>query len=347
MTVDATLASVSNVLVYSAMTVYAGALAAFATDLAGFGQAGGRARVGEAVEPEPALVGAAVPGARRVAGDGTDLAGRPSADPGSGDVDADRPVRVRRAASIAVSLSWLAFLLHAGAVVTRGLSAQRVPWANMYEFSLTGSAVVTGVFLLVLARRDLRFLGTFVIGPALLTLGLAVVVLYTESAQVVPALQSYWLVIHVSIAFVASALLTIAFSATVLQLVQGRREDRRAAGEALKGGRFMDALPASAELEQVGHRLVAVAFPLWTFTLVAGAIWAEKAWGRYWGWDPKEVWTFVIWVVYAAYLHARATRGWDGRRAAYLSMAGFACVLVNFLVVNVFFSGQHSYAGIG
>ena len=101
------------------------------------------------------------------------------------------------------------------------------------------------------------------------------------------------------------------------------------------------------ELERTAYRLIAVSFPLWSFTLVAGAIWAERAWGRYWGWDPKEVWTFVIWVVYAAYLHARATRGWDGRRSAYLALAGFACILVNWGVVNVFFPGNHSYAGIG
>ncbi len=109
----------------------------------------------------------------------------------------------------------------------------------------------------------------------------------------------------------------------------------------------MDRLPSAKELEQAAYRLHAVAFPLWTFTLMAGAIWAEKAWGRYWNWDPKEVWTFIIWVVYAGYLHARATRGWDGRRSAYFAMAGFACLLVNWFVVNIFFSGLHSYAGVG
>ena len=329
MTVDATLASASNVLVYSAMTVYAGALGAFATDLSAMGRAMGRA-----VRPARDLVT-------------TTPRDQALRSPVEGNEVLDHGGGGRRAASIAVSLTWLAFFLHTGAVVLRGASAHRVPWGNMYEFSVTGAAVVTAVFLGLLLRRDLRYLGTFVIGPVLLTLGLAVVVLYTESAQLVPALQSYWLVIHVSVAFVASALLTIGFSATVLQLVQQRREQSRSAGNPPSRGRFMDALPGSAELERAGYRLVAIAFPLWTFTLVAGAIWAEKAWGRYWGWDPKEIWTFVIWVVYAAYLHARATRGWDGRRAAYLALAGYACVLINFLVVNVFFSGEHSYAGIG
>lgn len=341
-TVDVVLANASNAGVYSAMAVYAAALAAYATDLSGLGRAAGT----HTSVHDPAASTAPVPVLATTSP--RDQAIRP---PGWGDAVHDHDgggVRgPRRAAPIAVALTWLAFALHAGAVVLRGVSAQRVPWGNMYEFAISGAVVVTAVFLALLVRRDLRYLGTFVIGPVLLTLGLAVAVLYTESAQLVPALQSYWLVIHVSVAFVASALLTIGFSATVLQLVQQRREQARAAGRPPLRGRFMDALPHSAELERAGYRLVAIAFPLWTFTLVAGAIWAEKAWGRYWGWDPKEVWTFVIWVVYAAYLHARATRGWDGRRAAYLSLAGYACVLVNFLVVNVFFSGQHSYAGIG
>jgi cytochrome c-type biogenesis protein CcsB len=162
----------------------------------------------------------------------------------------------------------------------------------------------------------------------------------------VPALQSYWLVIHVSVAFVASALFTLGFSTSVLQLVQHRREEARANGRVLRGGRFMDALPAAAELERSAYRLHVVAFPLWTFTVIAGAIWAEHAWGRYWNWDPKEVWSFVIWVVYAGYLHARATRGWDGRRAAWFAIAGYGCLLFNFLVVNIFFVGFHSYSGV-
>jgi cytochrome c-type biogenesis protein CcsB len=231
--------------------------------------------------------------------------------------------------------------------VARGLSAHRPPWGNMYEFTISGAVVVTGVFLLVILRNDLRYLGTFVIGPVLLSLGLAISVLYTQSAQLLPALQSVWLVIHVTVAFTASALFTIAFSATVLQLVQDRRERLRGAGRPPRRGRFMDALPIAAELERTAYRLTAVAFPLWTFTVMAGAIWAERSWGRYWNWDPKEVWSFVIWVVYAGYLHARATRGWDGRRAAYLGLAGFACIIFNFGVVNIFFPGLHAYSGVG
>jgi len=322
------LAQASNTLVYSAMIVYTGALGAYVTDLAARGR---RRAEGPVAAQVPVAVGAGA---------------APDADAVGADAVTAPAVTGTRAAGIGVSLTALAFLLHAGGVLTRGLSVERVPWGNMYEFSVAGSVVVTGVFLAVLARRDVRYLGTFVVGPVLLTLGLAVAVFYTQAAQLVPALHSFWLVIHVSVAFVASALYTLGFSTTVLQLVQERRELARAAGRAPRRGRFMDALPSSAALDRSSYSLHVAAFPLWTFTVLAGAIWAESAWGRYWNWDPKETWSFVIWVVYAGHLHARATRGWDGRKAAYLALAGYACILMNFMVVNVFFVGRHSYGGL-
>src|SRR5690606_5248356 len=124
-----------------------------------------------------------------------------------------------------------------------------------------------------------------------------------------PALQSYWLVIHVSIATVATGMFAVSFASSVLQLLKDARE----AGSARLGSRrwaLLDALPPTRDLEALSFRITAVAFVLWTFTVMAGAVWAEHTWGRYWGWDPKEVWSFVVWVVYAAYLHARTTRGW-------------------------------------
>ena len=333
MAVNENLAHASNMLVYSAMLVYTGALGAYVTDLA----ARGRPRVAEAVEV-PVAVGAGAPA-------DADL---PAQAPADGELPADgAPSGWRtKAGGIGVSLTALAFLLHDGGVLARGLAVQRVPWGNMYEFSVAGSMIVTGVFLVVLARRDVRYLGTFVVGPVLLTLGLAVSVFYTQAAQLVPALHSFWLVIHVSVAFVASALYTLGFSTTVLQLVQERREAARAAGREPRGGRFMDALSGSAALDRSSYSLHVAAFPLWTFTVLAGAIWAESAWGRYWNWDPKETWSFVIWVVYAGHLHARATRGWDGRKAAYFALAGYACILMNFMVVNMVFVGKHSYGGL-
>ncbi|KQX66332.1 hypothetical protein ASD06_07290 [Angustibacter sp. Root456] len=314
------------------MASYAVAFVAYTTDLAGGAARAERRREREAVV-ERELVGAGAP---------VEATSAAAASAVATDVEPEK----RRAAAIGTSLTILSLLLHAGSVALRGAAVQRPPWSNMFEFSTAGAAVVTLVYLLALKWRDLRYLGAFVVGPVLLTLGLAVTVLYTRAAQVVPSLKSYWLAIHVSVAFIASALLTLAFSLTVLYLAQDRRERRSAAGEVVSRS-FMDSLPGARELDLASYRLHAVAFPLWTFTLVAGAIWAESAWGRYWGWDPKEVWTFVIWVVYAGYLHARATRGWQGRKSATIAIIGFGCLLFNFLVVNIFFVGWHSYAGVG
>jgi cytochrome c-type biogenesis protein CcsB len=359
--VDTTLAQLSNTLVYSAMLVYTGALGAFTTDLAARGRR--RVEVRSTLDPTAAAmastdvadveervavgaVGAAsAASTASTAGEVSTIGAAPGAASAPGDTDTDAPAG-STFANIAVSLTWLAFALHAAGVLARGASVQRAPWGNMYEFSVSGAVVVTGVYLVVLMRRDLRYLGTFVIGPVLLTLGLAVTVFYTQAAQLVPALHSFWLIIHVSVAFIASALYTLGFSTTVLQLVQQRREQARAAGHEPRRGRFMEAFPSSVALERSAYSLHMAAFPLWTFTLLAGAIWAESAWGRYWNWDPKEVWTFIIWVVYAGHLHARATRGWDGRRAAYFALAGYACILMNFMVVNVYFVGKHSYGGL-
>jgi cytochrome c-type biogenesis protein CcsB len=324
--VNETLAQLSNNLIYSAMAAYAVALIAFAVDLSGRGRVAAAGR-----EPERVKVGVAV------TGPGQEL-------PPTSLAAGDRPSEKRQTVAMAVMVTWLAFALHVGGVVTRGLAVERVPWSNMYEFSISGAVVVTAVYLVSLWRMDLRFLGTFVVGPVLLTLGLAVAVLYTDASELVPALQSTWLVVHVSVAFIASALFVIGFSLTVLQLVKERRESLTAAGKAPGRGQFMEKLPSSDVLDRASYRLYAIGFPLWTFTLIAGAIWAEKAWGRYWNWDPKEIWSFVIWVAYAAYLHARATRGWDGRRAAYLACVAFACLMFNYFGVNLFFSGLHAYA---
>jgi cytochrome c-type biogenesis protein CcsB len=300
-------------------------------------------------EAAPAALSEGDDGSSWSGSDGSD--GSDGREPGDGEStspDQSRRIGRRQALGIAMSMAYLAFALHVGGVVARGLSVHRAPWGNMYEFSITGTVVVTAVFLVVVARRvELRFLGTFVIGPVLLSLGLATAVFYTEAAQLVPALRSFWLVIHVSVAFIASALFTLGFSLTVIQLVQERREQIRARGATPGRGRFMDALPGATALESSAYQLHAIAFPLWSFTLIAGAIWAEKAWSSYWSWDPKEVWSFVIWVVYAAYLHARATQGYQGRRAAYLAVAGFACLMFNYLGVNFLFVGFHGYASVG
>lgn len=260
--------------------------------------------------------------------------------------DSMRYSGVRRpAARVAVAISVIAVVAHAVGVVLRGVASQRVPWGNMYEFCTTGGFIVAAVFLLTLTRRDLRFLGTFVIGLVLVMLFAASSAFYAPVGHLVPALQSYWLMIHVSIAVLSSAIFTLTFAMSLLQLLQGRRQAAMALGKR-DPMPFLRLAPSALSLENFSYRFNAVGFVGWTLTLIFGAMWAEKAWGRYWGWDTKEVWTFVVWVVYAGYLHARATRGWSGKRAAWLSIVGYACVVFNFTAVNIAFPGLHSYSGV-
>ncbi|MEF2975610.1 c-type cytochrome biogenesis protein CcsB [Subtercola sp. YIM 133946] len=246
---------------------------------------------------------------------------------------------------LGMAFTLLGFLLEVTADVVRGIAAQRVPWANMYEFSMTGTVLIIGVFLVVNTRVDLRFLGTFITGLVLILLGISTVNYYVVIAPLPPALQSAWLVIHVFVASLGTAFFALGFALSGIQLLQSRRE---VSGSALKFVKlkFLASLPDSTRLENLAYRVNIVGFVFWTFTLIAGAVWAERAWGRYWGWDTKEVWTFIIWVIYAGYIHARATRGWRGSRSAWLAIIGFAAVLFNFGIVNVFFHGLHSYSGL-
>ncbi|MDO5663524.1 MAG: c-type cytochrome biogenesis protein CcsB [Brachybacterium sp.] len=265
------------------------------------------------------------------------------------DEDMDYVGLKRPIANVAVALTVIAVLAHWFAVVARGIASHRVPVANMYEFLTTGAAIVAAVFLLVLLRKDVRFLGTIALGLVVVMMTAAQIGFPTPVAHVQPALQSYWIAIHVTLAVLAISLFTLTFAMNVLQLVQSRREDALDAGRTTRLARtaFMRLVPSSMSLENWAYRMNAVAFVLWMLgPLITGAIWAEEAWGRYWGWDVKEVWTFVIWVVYAGYLHARATRGWSGNRAAWLSIIGYGCIIFNYAVVNVYFPGLHSYAGL-
>jgi cytochrome c-type biogenesis protein CcsB len=324
-----TLAQYANLSVYSAMAVFTLAMIAFALDLAGSVP---RVRLEVPVtSKKPVLVGA-----------------DPGADAPSSTTfndDPDRPRR-RKAAGIAMMLTRLGGLLLIAAVAMRGLSVHRPPLGNMFEFALVGAMFVVIAFVAISLRRDVRWLGLFVVGPVLLTLGLAITVFYTDASELLPSLKSFWLVIHVTVATIAVALFTIAFSVTVLHLVKTWLEVQDPASMSRIRTIVNTALPPARSLDRTAYGIHAVAFPLWTFTLIAGAIWAEQAWGHYWNWDPKEVWTFVIWVVYAAYLHARATTGWSPRAANYLALAGFGAILVNYMVVNVYFVGQHSYSGM-
>jgi cytochrome c-type biogenesis protein CcsB len=253
----------------------------------------------------------------------------------------------RRAGNIGLSLTWLGTLLLGAAILFRGLSAGRVPMGNMYEFSLAAGFAVSLTYCLMSISRDLRWLGLFIAIPVLLDLGLALTVLYTDSAQLVPALNSYWLAIHVSAAVVCIGAFTIGAALSGLYLVAQSAEDRVLAGkEPGRSAAIAARIPSADRLDLMSYRIHAFMFPIWTFAVIAGAIWAEAAWGRYWGWDPKETWAFITWVIYAAYLHARATAGWRGKKAAYVAIAGYATILFNYFVVNIFVQGLHSYSGL-
>lgn len=241
------------------------------------------------------------------------------------------------------SATVVGLVAHAVGVAARGIDAGHVPWSNMYEFSISGSLVAVAVFVVVQRLRDVAFLAPGVAGLSTLTLGLALTVMYREVTGLQPALQSFWLVVHVSVAVIATGILIVGAVASGMQLLQHSREGGSGRLESPRW-RWLHAVPGSQDLEALAFRLNAVGFVLWTFTVMAGAVWAEHAWGRYWGWDPKEVWSFVIWVIYAAYLHARTTQGWSGRRAAWLALVGFVAVVMNFTVVNLVFQGMHSYA---
>ncbi|HET8601073.1 MAG TPA: c-type cytochrome biogenesis protein CcsB [Segeticoccus sp.] len=350
-----TLALYSNYSIYSAIVVLTLAMLAFAVDLAGTTT---RRKQATAPVEEKVLVAAGAGGPGEPTGPDTAERSAVGATggPGAGASGAAAPVK-RQWAGMGMSLTWLALLLMMACVALRGLSVDRPPLGNMYEFANVGATFVLLAFCLYSLRSDARWLGLFVTAPALLTLGLSVAVFYTQASQLLPSLRSFWLVIHVTVATLSVALFTIAFSVTILYLVQAWLE-KLATGSgdvagAVRGNTLSglkasvhELLPSSRQLDRTAYGLHIVAFPLWTFTLIAGAIWAEQAWGTYWGWDPKEVWTFVIWIVYAAYLHARATSGWNERKAAYIALAGFACILINYMVVNVYFVGMHSYSGM-
>jgi cytochrome c-type biogenesis protein CcsB len=252
-------------------------------------------------------------------------------------LDFSRTDRVGRLAS---AFMVLGFLLLLPGVIFRGISANRVPWGNMYEFSITGALAFSAAYLFALKKYKLRWLGLPVSLSVLLTLGTAVTLLYRPSAPLMPALKSPWLVIHVSAAIISGGVFLLANCIAATYLILDRYEQ--------KGLRpvWAEKLPSLEALDNLSYRLVALVFPLWTFSVIAGAIWAEAAWGRYWGWDPKETWAFITWVAYAAYLHARVTIGWRGRKAAWLCLLAGSTFLFNYIYINVWGTGRHTYSGL-
>lgn len=246
----------------------------------------------------------------------------------------------------------LATVVLATGVAMRGIGTGRMPWANMHEFSISAALVASIVYLAMGRTAVAKAIAPWMVLIMFVTLGLAVTLLYVPPGPLVPALQSYWLVIHVGLAVVGFALFAVAAVVNVLQIVAERVQRRRvAAGDgaaaAGSGGGLLGSLPSASVLDRLSYRLISIGFPVWTAgPLILGAIWAEVSWGRYWGWDPKEVWALITWLVYAAYLHARATAGWKGSRAAVIGLIGFATALFSYFGVNIFFTSEHAYGGL-
>ena len=280
------------------------------------------------------LVGATAGRSGAVAGD--------SAVPGRV-VDTPRRPFDERLGSSGLALVYVGIGLLAACIVLRGLSTARVPWGNMYEFiNLTCfCGLVAGA--VVLRRPQYRSLWVFVLVPVLILLTVSGHWLYSHAAPVMPALQSYWLPIHVSVVSLGSGVFLVGGVASILFLLKmSPLADRTDAV-----GRVVQKLPDAQTLDRIAYRTTIFAFPIFGFGVIFGAIWAEEAWGRYWGWDPKETVSFIAWVVYAAYLHARSTAGWRDKKAAWINVVGFVAMVFNLFFINLVTVGLHSYAGVG
>jgi cytochrome c-type biogenesis protein CcsB len=331
--INGSMAHLSDGLFTTSIAVYALAMVGFTAEYA-------FSRVGRKLTAAPA---------RELAGAGGPSVTVAAADPIEPPQTRRRRAFADRAGRWSVALTVLGVLVHVASVAVRALAVDAVPWSNMYEFASVAGLIGVVAFLAVLWRLpQLRYLGGFILLPVILLMFLAGTVLYSRAQQLVPALQSYWLAIHVTLVSVAEGALMTSAVLTVLYLVKARHDKKNGTPGYKHGAlaNLAEKLPPAATLDKAAYRVVAFSFPLYTVAIICGAIWAEAAWGRYWGWDPKETWAFIVWVVYACYLHARATAGWKGRAAAWINLAGFTAIVFNFLIVNIVVSGLHSYAGL-
>jgi cytochrome c-type biogenesis protein CcsB len=367
MPVNVALGHLSNAFMIAVLVIYSLSVFAFAGDFAfgrprraaaARGQQESRDRTAALATVGAATASVAVSATASVAA-GTTPPGAPGTGAASGSggaaassmpelaVPAFRAIRAAgRWVLAAVLLSLVGATAHTAAVVTRGLAVHRAPWGNMYEFVTALTCVAVIFFLVVLIRYQAWTLGVFVMGAVVITLGLAETIIYTAPGDLVPALQSYWLDIHVTAMTLATGIFFVAAVLGAVYLWIDRYDRRVAAGRAEPGHGIIRRLPSIEQIDRLTYRTVMFGFPVWTFGVIAGAIWADQAWGRYWGWDPVETWAFITWVLYAAFLHARATAGWRGRRAHYVQLLGFTSLIFNILVVQVFIAGLHSYSGV-
>jgi cytochrome c-type biogenesis protein CcsB len=338
--VNAGLATLSDHMFTWSIILYSVALVAYCGEYA-FGKRGRVASTSPEKEEAEAVVTAG--GTGGTSGIAVKSVSRPPKPP------RNRGPQAERFGRLAVGATVLGLGVQLASLTLRGLATHRVPWGNMFEFSSVVGAAAVIAYLIVLVRLPrVRYLGMFLLFPVVVLLFLAGTVLYAPAAPLVPALRSYWIAIHVTTISIGTGIFLVSFVATVLYLVRRHWELAVEAGRIptrfpiTLGAR----LPSTEVLDRMAYRTVAFGFPVYTFGIIAGAIWAEAAWGRYWGWDPKETWAFITWVVYAAYLHARATAGWRGTAAAQVNIIAFATMVFNFFIINMVVSGLHSYAGL-
>ncbi|NLE79468.1 MAG: c-type cytochrome biogenesis protein CcsB, partial [Rhodococcus sp.] len=223
--------------------------------------------------------------------------------------------------------------LQVASIVLRGFAAARFPLGNMYEFVSMACAAAVLFGLVALRKPAYRIMWVYLLVPVLILMFLAATVLYADVAPTVPALKSFWLPIHVTIICIGSGIFLVSGVASLLFLLR-IRFPKDAEGPGVFG-RIAQRLPDAQTLDRLAYRTTIIAFPLFGAGIILGAIWAEAAWGRFWGWDPKETVSFITWVVYAAYLHARATSGWRNTRAAWINVAGFVAMLFNLFIINM------------
>lgn len=248
--------------------------------------------------------------------------------------------RFESAGSIATLLGGLGLVAHTGSIIYRGIAAGYTPLSNMYEYTSLFAFMIAIVYLVIQFATKNKTFGGFAFASTFIMMGLARV-FYKSPGALMPALKSYWLELHVLTMVISSGALGIAFLLALLYVVK----EAASKNGTLKEDGILARMPSLEALDNLSYRTTSFAFPLWTVGIIAGGVWAEQAWGRYWGWDPKETWSFITWLVYAGYLHARITAGWRGRSAAYLSAIGFAAVMFTFFGVNLVLSGLHSYSG--
>lgn len=239
--------------------------------------------------------------------------------------------KLSRYASLAMLIG---FALHTAALICRGIGAGRIPLTNQYEFATGFAWGIALCFLLFEKKFKFRAMGAFVVPLIIIVIGYAAMQ-SKEVRPLMPALQSGWLAIHVSTAIISYGAFGVACGISALYLVRGR----------LKDSEFSQKhLPEQAQLDLFSYRVIALGFLFLTLVIITGAIWAQRAWGHYWTWDPKETWSLITWIIYAVYLHMRLSRGWMGKRAAWFAVIGFVCVLFTYIGVNTLIPSIHSYA---